>query len=110
MEGKHFKSTNLDKLNSLEIGGKPDCYNTFENMFIHKVNYFITQSNSVFNMNFIVEDEKDKMDEDDFNDSTSSDYSCDDFEEEKKIIRDKEDEIKFDFTKKKRKRIHKTCK
>jgi hypothetical protein len=42
--------------------------------------------------------------ENDFNDSTSSDYSCDDFEEEKKIIRDKEDEIEFDFIKKKRKR------
>ncbi len=112
MEGNHFRSFKLDKLHSqtVDLMNKSNSIDNFENMFIDKVKPIIIQSNGVFNINFNIDDEKETKEEDDFNDSTSSDYSCDDFEEDKKIIRDKEDEIKFDFTKKKRKRIHKTCK
>jgi hypothetical protein len=55
--------------------------------------------------------DKDKSKEQEtYNDSTSSNYSFEDDEEDKKIIREKSDEITFDFTKKKRKRLCKKYK
>jgi hypothetical protein len=48
--------------------------------------------------------------EESYNDSTSSNYSCESDDEEKKVIKEKTEEITFDFIQKKRRRLRKKCK
>jgi hypothetical protein len=54
--------------------------------------------------------DKESKEKETYNDSTSSNYSCEEDEHEKKVIREKCEEITFDFIKKKRKRLRKKCK
>jgi hypothetical protein len=56
------------------------------------------------------ESKESKESKETYNDSTSSNYSCEEDNEERRVVREKSEEITFDFIKKKRKRLRKKCK